>query len=242
MDEAGTLQHVRDFTGLLADVRRLAGRVVTFVLIHHENRAGTVSGAWEGAVDTLLHVQAQGHGQTRVHVQKARWSSTHHKTSLQLAWADGEGFELVDAAAERTDENLADEVLAYVLENGGTSWRKVEKPVGGNGERLRSVRDRLLAGGRLYDAGGKSGMKLWHVDDPARPTSQYELCPTPDTLGTHPASGTGENGPSGTVSPCPDVVGTRGTGTQWAPPDEDDELRWSALLENPEPEYEETAL
>jgi hypothetical protein len=48
MNEAGTLQHVRDYVDLFADVRERSRRRVTFVLVHHENRAGQVSGAWEG--------------------------------------------------------------------------------------------------------------------------------------------------------------------------------------------------
>jgi hypothetical protein len=77
MNEAGTLQEVRDFMRLVADVRELSGRPVAFVLIHHENKGGQVSGAWEGASDTLFHVQGQGHGRTRLYVQKARWSSAN---------------------------------------------------------------------------------------------------------------------------------------------------------------------
>ncbi len=89
MNEAGTLQEVRDFMHLVGKARELAGRPVTVVLIHHENKGGKVSGAWEGAGDTLFHVRAQGHGQTRLYVQKARWASAHHATTLHLTWTDG---------------------------------------------------------------------------------------------------------------------------------------------------------
>lgn len=85
MEAAGTLQEVRDFLALVNDVRARAGRRFANVLIHHENRGGKVSGAWEGAGDTLLHVQQQSHGRLRLYVQKARWSSEQHATSLQLA-------------------------------------------------------------------------------------------------------------------------------------------------------------
>jgi hypothetical protein len=171
MNEAGTLQHVRDYLDLFSEVRTLAGRRVTFVLIHHENRAGAPSGAWEGAVDSLFHVQAQGNGQTRLYVQKSRWSTEHHKQKLQLAWTNGEGFE-VREAEERDDNAVAEEILAYVLEHGGTGWNKVDERVSGKGDRLRTIRDNLLAGGRLINRGrGVSGapMKLWHADDPALP-------------------------------------------------------------------------
>lgn len=94
MDSAGTLQETAAFMQLIADVRRQSGRLLTSILAHHENRAGTVSGAWEGAGDTLLHVQAAGNGHTVVFIQKARWSSAHHRQTLKLAWTHGDGFEL----------------------------------------------------------------------------------------------------------------------------------------------------
>jgi len=94
MDSAGTLQEVVSFMGLINDVRSRCPRRLTVILIHHENKGGAVSGAWEGAGDTLVQVQAAGPGRTVVYIQKARWSSEHHGKSLHLKWTDGEGFEL----------------------------------------------------------------------------------------------------------------------------------------------------
>jgi hypothetical protein len=96
MDEAGTLQQVRDFLRLVNTVRAGSGRRLAVILVHHENKGGAVSGAWEGSGDTLLHVEARGPGHTCLHIQKARWSSIHHGTTLDLAWADGEGFTVED--------------------------------------------------------------------------------------------------------------------------------------------------
>ena len=96
MDDAGTLQEVRDFMQLVAGVRGKSGRALAVILLHHENKGGAVSGAWEGSGDTLLHVEGRGAGQTHLHVQKARWSSEHHAKSLDLAWTDGEGFRVED--------------------------------------------------------------------------------------------------------------------------------------------------
>ncbi len=97
MNEAGTLQEVRDFLRLVAAVRVESGRRLVVILVHHENKGGAVSGAWEGSGDTLLRVEARGNGHTHLHVQKARWSSVHHGTSLELGWTDGEGFKVEDA-------------------------------------------------------------------------------------------------------------------------------------------------
>jgi putative DNA primase/helicase len=223
MEEAGTLQEVRDFSLHLADVRRRTGRPVAFVLVHHENKGGKVSGAWEGAGDTLLHVQAQGHARLRLYVQKARWSTSHHATALQLSWTDGEGFAIDDEALERDDNTIADELLAAVLANGGASWNTIEKEIQGKGDRKRAIRDRLLDGRRLINAGGESRMKLWHAEDPACPPLQGQLRPDGDALGTHPASATGGNTDASTASLRPDVVGTQDAGTQLAPPSDEDE-------------------
>lgn len=173
MNEAGTLQQVRDYTNLLAEVRSASGRRVTFLLAHHENRGGSVSGAWEGAVDTLFHVQAQGNGQTRLLVQKARWSPEHHKQKLQLAWVAGEGFKVIDEE-ERDDNTVADEILEFVREHPGTGWNKVDEAVAGKGDRLRAIRDNLLSGRRLVNRGSQARMKLWHGDDPALPTQELQ--------------------------------------------------------------------
>jgi hypothetical protein len=193
MTEAGTLQDVRAFQAKVDEVRKVSGRRVTFIFIHHENKGGKVSGAWEGCGDTLLHVQGQGHGRTRLFFQKARWSSAHHATSLQLVWTEeGEGFTVEDKP-ELDDEALGEQLLAYGREHAGTGWKKVEDATEGRKTRLRQVRDRLLTDGKLVNVGkdeygrevalnrlepGKPA-RLYVADDPAI----RHLCPSPDTGG-----------------------------------------------------------
>ena len=58
---------------------------------------------------------------------------------------------------ERDDNTIADEILGYVLEHGGTGWNKVDDAVTGKGDRLRAIRDSLLAGGRLVNAARRRG-------------------------------------------------------------------------------------
>lgn len=116
MDAAGTLNEVREFMALVRQVRDECGRLLTVFLVHHENKGGAVSGAWEGSGDTLLHVQAAGPGHTVVYVQKARWATEYHGQTLKLAWTDGEGFEV---EGER-------DLLAEVLELlGDEEWRTI---------------------------------------------------------------------------------------------------------------------
>lgn len=96
MNTAGTLQEVVAFMELIDDVRQRCQHPLAVILVHHENKGGAVSGAWEGAGDTLLHVQAAGHGHTIAYIQKARWASTHHAETWHLAWTDGESYERED--------------------------------------------------------------------------------------------------------------------------------------------------
>lgn len=205
MNQAGTLQETRDFASLLADVRARAERPVTFAVVHHENKSGQVSGAWEGAGDLLLHVQAQGHGRTRLLVQKARWSSHWHGRSLQLLWADGESFTVAADAALDADE-IADRILDAVRTKGGRSWNAIESAVGGNATKAKEVRDRLLEGGRLIDGNKDAKTKvlaLWHAEDPAVPRFQNHLEP-PEPPGVG-----GDDRSSG--SPVPALIRNRET-------------------------------
>ena len=164
----------------------------TFVLVHHENKGGKVSGAWEGVGDTLLHVQGQGHGRTRLYVQKARWSSSHHATSLQLVWTDGEGFEVEDKP-ELDDDTIADDdprgrARRTAAHRGTRSRRSVAGQARAEGARSATG---CSPAARLINAGGKAGMKLWHADDPACPVTPEQLVPVPEPLREPPGSARG---------------------------------------------------
>jgi hypothetical protein len=217
MEEAGTLQEVRDFMMLVAGVRRLAERRVAFILIHHENKGGKVSGAWEGSGDTLLHVSAQGNGRTRLYVQKARWSSAHHAATLHLRWTGVEGFEL-EEAPELDDETLAEMLLAAIRENPGLSWTRVEEATPGvSRERRRNVRDGLFVARRILNVVKEQGVevtlrgcperrpsRLYPADDP----SIAHLRPDPGAVAaqTAPAPGVERSSAS---APCAHPIGGR---------------------------------
>lgn len=76
---------------------------------------------------------------------------------------------------ERDDNAVADDLLAFVLANGGTGWARVGEAVAGKGTRKKAIRDNLLAGDRLLNRGTDSRMKLWHADDPLLPNVQDRL-------------------------------------------------------------------
>lgn len=92
----GTPDEISEFEGLLRQFKSLLDRPVALWIVHHENKQGDVSGAWERVPDTLVHVQAQGNGHTRLVWRKARWSSQKHGTSVDLLWVEGRSFETVE--------------------------------------------------------------------------------------------------------------------------------------------------
>jgi hypothetical protein len=171
----GTPDEIRRFEQHVAELRELVETPFAIVLVHHENRAGQVSGAWERLPDTLMHITPQGHGRTRLFWQKARWASSLHGTSTHLVWAEGETF-TVDAKPEITEDGMRDALLNAVRANPGGSWSKIRdsrddqggKLVRGNLTKLEALRDRLLTEGHLVNGATREGhFKLWLTDDPA---------------------------------------------------------------------------
>ncbi len=172
MQGGGTADEITEFMQLVENVQAGAGGRVAVVLIHHENRAGQVSGAWEGFPDSLVHVQAQGHGRTRLYWQKTRWSSTLHGTATNLLWADGYSF-TAEAREDVTEETIADGILAAVREIPGGSWSKIRAKVKGNATEAAAMRDRLLAAGQIVNTATRDGyFQLWAADDPAATRSE----------------------------------------------------------------------
>ena len=156
MEDAGTIQECRAFLARVDEVREASGRPVAFVHVHHDSKSHAVSGAWEGVNDGLFHVQKREHGRTGLHFQKARWASDYHGTKLELVWTEGESFAVVEKV-EIADEQAAELMLAFIGENGDTSWTKVEQALSGKGaggDRLRAIRDGRLAGGELVNRKG----------------------------------------------------------------------------------------
>lgn len=227
---AGTIQEARAFADLVDVVGALSQRRVTFVLIHHENKGGQVSGAWEGVGDTLFHVMGEGHGRTRLFIQKARWSSTHHATTMHLRWADGAGFE-VEEKPEMTPEQIAEMILAAVAANPGTGWTRVEEATPGvKSQTRRGVRDDLLRRGLLINIGKgdklldhvpeRQAARLYLADDP---TIQH-LRPDPDADGTQTAStwaAGGNRSPDQHLRPASRSNRDADVGTQIPPPSEE---------------------
>ncbi len=165
----GTPKEIQAFVDLLELVRGDLGRPLAYELIHHENKAGDISGAWEGATDTLAHVQARGNGRTAIVWRKARWAHGLHGKTWKLTWREGERYD-IDETPETTDEDVAEKLIALVRETPGGSWNTYEKPLGGNVTRARSIRDRLLEEGRLVNAGTPKAMTLYLAEQDVQST------------------------------------------------------------------------
>ena len=171
LEGGGTPAEVRQFVGHLEHVRELVGRPVAFVLIAHTNKGGQVSGAWDGATDTLAHLMAMGNGSTRLHWQKCRWAGSLHGATWNLHWRDGETFELDEKPAVTIDTIEAD-LLAAVTENPGASWSKTRERITGNDKDKARVRDRLIADGAIVNTATRDNyFTLYPADDtPTRTT------------------------------------------------------------------------
>jgi hypothetical protein len=233
MDEAGTLQEVRDFLALIDEVRERSGRRVAVVLIHHENKGGKVSGAWEGSGDMLLHVTAQGHGHLRLYFQKARWSSTYHATTMQLRWAEGESFE-VEEAPELDDATIAEKLLTAIGENPGTGWTRVVEATPGMGDkRRRAVRAGLFREGRIVNIAKDEDGALVALDHcPERKPARLHLGDDPTIAHLRLGSAAAEPqaaadqaaGEQRHLRPAADPKEAAGLAAADSPPIDDDEI------------------
>ena len=104
-----------------------------------------MSGAWEGAGDTLFHVSGMGHGRTRLHIQKARWASTWHAKTLELRWTDGEASTSTTSPSSPTTTSPT---RSRRHRRHPDRLAPVDKAdTGGRADRKRTIRDRLLADG-----------------------------------------------------------------------------------------------
>jgi hypothetical protein len=144
----GTPSEITEFMKLVDRVRVDLSRPLAVVLVHHDNKAGTVSGAWEGMTDTLAHVYAYGNGTTRIEWEKVRWGSTLHGTTWKLRWSGDLDFELDDTPA-RTDDDVEADVLHQIMTNPGINTSGLYAAVVGRRERVNEVRERLIEEGRV---------------------------------------------------------------------------------------------
>ncbi len=202
MEGGGTPDEVRAFHDYLKDVQALAGRLVALMVLHHENTAGRISGAWTGRPDLLVHVTAQGHGKTRVHWQKAKWTSPLHGTTNHLHWTDGEGFELAPEEAprpERAWDDIADlRARPRRHQPGGRS----AKPSRARTATWQRRRDAMLEDGLLINAGRRKRLQALAPRRPGPPTARPEHRAEDRTTAAFPHALSGVEGDESGVRRC----------------------------------------
>ncbi len=170
----GTPAEVLEFVALLKECGLHGGdpeTALAFWLAHHENKSGGISGAWRADPDTLIHIEAAGQGRTKATFEKCRWSSGRHGQRMILAWATGEGYDVIDIPDRPTlnDDDVDAQVLAFVIAEASEDRRpgmvKVRKAVSVRSERVDEALERLKERGEITDHDRKG-------------------CPHPGTAGT----------------------------------------------------------
>jgi hypothetical protein len=188
---SGTPAEVHEFETYLTDLRARLDHPLAVELIHHANKAGDVSGAWDRIADTEVHVTAHGHGHIHLHWKKARWCSALHQTTTQLIWTDGDSYQVVETeAADLTDDQIAEKIIDYVGAHPGTGWNPIEKNISGIGnDDLRRVRNELLQTRLLVNVVHEDGEDV--LLDAVRPrqTARLYLAEAPEVSTLRRASG-----------------------------------------------------
>lgn len=220
---SGTPAEVHEFETYLTDLRALLDHPVAVELIHHSNKAGDVSGAWDRVPDTEIHVTAHGHGFTHLHWKKVRWCSALHETTTQLVWTDGDSYEVTESkTTDLSPDEITELIVAYVGAHPGTSWTPVEKNISGVGNtEVRALRDQLLHDRRLVNVVTEHDQDVRLDAVKERQTARLYLIDAPEVATLRPASGaapaqtapTHSDGRPAASAPCaPPLRGAAGAG------------------------------
>jgi hypothetical protein len=145
----GTPNEVLDFVALLRSCGLHSGdreSALAFLLLHHENKAGEVSGAWRADPDTVVHVEQDGRERTKLTWDKCRWAPTLHGRPMLLGWltdrASYEEIELPEAPT-LSDEEIREQIRAYLAEHPKATQTSVRKAVSVRAERVDAGLDSL---------------------------------------------------------------------------------------------------
>ena len=136
-------------------------------LLHHENKAGQISGDWGRHPDTKVQLQADGNQpRTKLIWEKTRWATLpteEQPKSLMLAWTpDTQGYTIVDLEPTGASESeLEARIDAYLTLHPWSSTTNVEENVKGAAARIRN----RLDSGRYDSKPGPRNATLWHLLD-----------------------------------------------------------------------------
>jgi hypothetical protein len=136
-----------------------------FWLLHHENKAGQISGDWGRHPDTKVQLQRDGNQtRTKLSWEKTRWAtlpSEQHAKAVMLEWViERQGYTLTEIdTAGASDSELEERIVAFLAQHPWASTRSVNDGVKGTQERIR----KLLNGDRFDCVKGQRGAILWNL-------------------------------------------------------------------------------
>jgi len=102
---------------------------VTFI-IHHDNRAGQVSGGFEPAIDTLIQMIRCNDRTSELWFEKLRYGSEWYNRRLSLAWSANNTYSVIEKKDRSEKLPMADQavdsqIVAVVGGRPGTAWREI---------------------------------------------------------------------------------------------------------------------
>jgi hypothetical protein len=134
-----------------------------FWLLHHENKAGQISGDWGRHPDTKVQLSQDGtQPRTKLEWAKTRWATLPSETiarSVMLEWiVETQGYSVTELdTVGASDRELEERLVEFLTDHPWSTTRAVWAGVTGTNERLR----RLLDGDRFDCVEGPRGSKLW---------------------------------------------------------------------------------
>ena len=187
MNEAGTLQEVRDFMRLVAALRQLTGRPLTVVLIHHENKGGQVSGRRHAPPRSRARAWTYPRPRPESPVGK-RLPRDHAQPHMdRRGGLRGRGEARVRRQRDRRPTPRGRRQQSRGL--AGQRWRDETRGI--NRQRRMAVRDRLLIGGRLVNIAEEDGREIALAYCPERRPSRLYRTDDPTISHLLPARGAG---------------------------------------------------
>jgi hypothetical protein len=147
-----------------------------FWLLHHENKAGQISGDWGRHPDTKVALQQDGSRQrTKLDWAKTRRATLPTETVPKvclLEWiVETQGYAVTELdTIGATDSELEQRVADYLAENPFSSTTAVETEVKGTASRIR----KLLERPQFDCVDGPRGAKLWTLATTPSPSAESE--------------------------------------------------------------------
>src|SRR5262249_41133791 len=138
-----------------------------FWLLHHENKAGQISGDWGRHPDTKVQLQQDGNQpRTKLVWEKTRWATLptdEHPKALLLDWIiQGKGYRVSDIAigGAVSDAVLRQRLTTYLHQHPTSTMTAIKTNVSGSAERLTRIVDEGVARGDYLRERGDRGAKL----------------------------------------------------------------------------------